>query len=247
MKPTDRIDSTWEPIKSLLNREELIKLNTEIIPNQISYPASQDIFRVFSMPMNKVNVVILGQDPYHGPKQAIGKSFAVSSSTPIPPSLRIIREEVIEEGRKGTTWGATTLFMDKDEWKTLDHWEQQGVFLLNTALTVESGKPGSHLSYWKHFSQKVVRNLSIQNPCIWFLWGAKAKAYLPYVNKPFMVDKYNESTIRDIPMLPDNNYVFTASHPASEVYRKNAGFYGCNHFRFANIILQKKYNININW
>jgi len=247
MNPLSRIHSSWDPIKSLLNRDELVKLNSEIIPNQISYPDREDIFRVFSLPMNKVDVVILGQDPYHGKGQANGRSFAVNRKIPIPPSLSIIRKEVLEEGRFNTTWGANTLLMEEEEWKTLDHWEQQGVFLLNTALTVESGKAGSHLKYWEYFSEKVVRNLSQIRPCIWFLWGAKAKKYLPYINNSFIVDKYTESTIRDIPMLPDSNYVFTASHPASEAYKKDAGFYGCNHFKFANIILKKKFNININW
>lgn len=247
MRPTERIHSTWNPIKPLLNRPELIKLRTEILPNAITYPKTIDTFRAFSIPLPKVNVVILGQDPYHGSGQATGLAFSVNKDIPIPPSLRIIKKEVINSGSIGTKWGANSVLMDDNEWKTLNHWENQGVMLLNTALTVESSKPGSHLYSWKEFTKKVIHFISSNQPTIWFLWGAKAKAYLPYIREPYIVDKYDESTIKDIPILPSKNYVFTASHPASEVYKSNAGFLGCNHFRFANEILEKKSKNYINW
>lgn len=247
MKPIEKIDSSWSPILPLLNTDELVKLRTEVLPNIIYYPKTEDTFRVFSLPLNRVRVVILGQDPYHGPNQATGIAFSVNKGIPIPPSLKNVREEVINSGQIGTKWGAHPLLMDENEWKTLKHWEEQGVFLLNTALTVESGKAGSHLNYWDNFTKKVVSFISYKKPAIWFLWGAKAKKYLPYIKNGYMCNAYDDSTIKQIPMIPENNYVFTASHPASELYNKNAGFFGCNHFRYANEILEKKFKININW
>lgn len=245
MRPTDKIHHSWDSIKYVFNTEKFLHFRNEILPNCISYPKKENIFNVFSTPLNKVKVVILGQDPYHGPNQATGLCFSVNSQIPISPSLRVIKKEILESSFN-TTWGISTLLTEEKEWQTLEHWQQSGVFLLNTALTVESGKPGSHLKHWEYFTKIVISFLSTEQPCIWLLWGKKAQAYLPFIKDPFMVDKYDDETIELIPNL-SRNYVFTASHPASEVYRENAGFLGCNHFRFANKILEKKNLEIINW
>jgi uracil-DNA glycosylase len=245
MKPTERIHNSWDPIKPYLNTEELVYLRGTVLPSIIYYPKREDIFRVFSLPVNKVNVVILGQDPYHGPNQATGLSFSIHQSMPTPPSLKIIQQE-IEKSSIKQKWGTNPLFMG-GEWKTLNHWEEQGVLLLNTALTVESGKPGSHLKYWENFIKRVINYISSKNPCVWLLWGKKAQSFIPYINKPFIVDKYTDETIDNIPLYYDKNYVIRASHPASEVYRNNAGFIGCNHFKYSNTILEKTKKLYINW
>lgn len=244
-KPSDRIHHSWDSLKYLLNTDILLELKNEVIPNKIVYPKTMDVFKVFSIPLNKVKVVVLGQDPYHGAGQATGLAFSVNESVPIPPSLRIIQEE-ISQSIPSMDIELENLLMEEKEWKTLQHWHNQGVFLLNTALTVESGNPGSHLKYWEYFTKSVISFLSTEKNVIWLLWGAKARSYIPYIANPFIVDKYNDDTIKQIPDVP-KNYILTASHPASEVYKKNAGFFGCNHFKYANQILKiKKQNI-INW
>ena len=133
------IHPDWDFIKGLLNTEPLLTLKNEILPNVKYYPAKENIFKVFEMPLSSIKVVVLGMDPYFTPHDAIGRAFAVSQVTRIPPSLRNIQKEINDEG----------FVTDIDNWKTLEHLEEQGVFLLNTALTVQSGIAGSHLKYWE--------------------------------------------------------------------------------------------------
>lgn len=242
--PFEVIHESWRPLFTEFYKEEFLYFQHEIIPNISYYPEAINIFRVFSAPVSSIKVVILGQDPYHGIGQANGLAFAVKENIPVPPSLSIINIELMNE------------FNDRQsdalnkQWKTLEHWQEQGVFLLNTALTVEAGKPGSHLKYWESFIRKVVYFIGFQRPCIWLLWGKSAQSYM--VNLPvktvFEVRGYDEKTIQQIPANEDYNYVLKAAHPAAEVYTtKGAGFYGCNHFKYTNIILSKTNRKIINW
>lgn len=242
--PEKLFDSSWHPLLPLLYQEPLSTLNTTILPNNLTYPAKENIFRVFRQPVKNIKVVILGQDPYHGPGQANGLAFAVNQNISMPPSLKYIGQEIEKEGLKSG-------FYDSDipHWKTLESWEEQGVFLLNTALTVESGKPGSHLSYWESFIKRVVYFIAAQNPTIWLLWGAKAQRFI--ANMPtstlLQVKGYSIETIQQIPSNPYSNYILTSVHPAAEAYKVNAGFLGNNHFVFANTILSKLGKQEINW
>lgn len=211
MNPIDKIHPSWKPIIDILNEdEELKKLNKDILPNCTYYPNRQDIFNVFSMDLKDIKVVILGQDPYPNEGQALGYAFAVSETTTKPASLRIIEKEVGHE-------------IDK----TLFNWRQQGVFLLNTALTVEAKKAGSHLKYWENFTKEVIKYISFNNPCIWLLWGAKAFQYEKYLGK--------------------ENNILKAPHPAAEAYKSGAGYIGCKHFEIVNSILVEQNKEIINW
>jgi len=238
MTPFDNIHPSWHPILYLLRQDEFLHFRNEILPNILYYPDKYHIFRVFFMPVDKIKVVILGQDPYHGPNQANGLAFAVNSGITMPPSLRVIQKEL-----------GDTIEWHREDWRTLAHWEKQGVFLLNTALTVEAGKPNSHSQYWGNFIQRVVYFIGTQRPCIWLLWGQNAQRFsanLP-VKSIFNVRGYDEKTIQQIPSNEDYNYIMKASHPAAEVYRSDAGYLGCNHFKFANTILSKLGKETINW
>lgn len=238
-KPTDYIDESWSEILPYLSSKELIHLKEKILPRIKSYPNRSDIFKVFETPLNKVDVVIVGQDPYYTPNTATGKAFAVKAERNIPPSLEIIKEEVIRNGYNQ--------FFYKD-WKTLEHWSRQGVFLFNTALTVRAGTPNSHTKYWKSFSEKVIRVISNKRPCIWMLWGKKAIDLKSFIANPRLINKYNTERLVDLmPIIPDENYILTAAHPAAEKYKENAGFLGCDHFKIANWVLQKRFKTKINW
>ena len=160
MNPLDKIHPSWKLIIPVLEQKkgDLSKLD-EVLQNKY-YPQKEDIFNVFSMPLEDIKVVILGQDPYPKEGQAIGYSFAVSEETPKPASLRIIEQEVGHS-------------IDK----TLKSWREQGVFLLNTALTVEAGNAGSHIKYWEGFMNLVISHISFHNPCIWVLWGKYAQGF----------------------------------------------------------------------
>ena len=230
MKDPFYMHESWNPIKYLLHEEPLKSLSDKL--PHISYnPEERDIFRVFSMPVKDIKVVILGQDPYPNPKYATGYAFAIPEGLKNTPSLTAIKAEVYSSVN-GTC----------DLWS----WIDQGVLLLNTALTVERGKSGSHLNYWRPFMQRVIQFISTQNPCIWMLWGNHAQSYRHYIRSRYNVGGYDKDTIALLPIGERENQVLNAGHPASEAYGSGK-FLGCNHFYYANIILARKRMQKINW
>lgn len=245
MNPLDIIHDSWKPIVlPLLQSDTIQKLKNDILTNCKYYPEAINIFRVFEMPLQDVKIVILGQDPYHSPNTAIGRAFAVNENSKIPPSLRIIAQEIELEGLK-------TGFYDSDieHWRTLESWQEQGVCMLNTALTVESGKAGSHIEYWKDFSKELIMRISTLKPCIWLLWGKYAQSYIPYIKNRFDCDKYTPSEIYKIPLNDMYNYIFTSAHPAAELYsgNGNGGFLQNYHFSKSNTLLKLLNKSEIVW
>lgn len=210
------IHKSWESILPLLYKEPLITLNTKILPSIQYEPNKGLIFKAFEMDLNSIKIVILGQDPYPS-GIATGKAFAIKKGVKIPKSLQYIKSEVSKD------------FKVKKDWETLDHLEKQGVFLLNTSLTVEKNKPGTHIKYWASFCDAVIKLIAKQNPCIWMLWGSPAKK-----RKPIILDSSKD------------NIVLEAGHPVSGYYGKDM-FSGCNHFVKANEILKQKNLKLINW
>lgn len=239
-----QIHNSWHiPIISELYKEPLVTLN-KLLPNISYQPSQENIFNAFQMPLKDVKVVILGQDPYPSPSTAIGYAFATNRRRKMPKSLKIIRQEI------QTSIGKGVLKEDLyPSWQELTHWQEQGVLLLNTALTVQTATAGSHTKYWKNFTAKIISHISLQQPCIWIFWGKKAQSFIPYLQRdPFSVKGYDRVTIEEIPMDDDYNYVLTAPHPAAELYTNgNGGFYGCDHFYLTNRILTKKGQPVINW
>ena len=210
--PLDKIDSSWDLVKQVLQEKKgNLKYLDTILQNKY-YPNRDDIFNVFQMPLQDIKVVILGQDPYPKEGQAIGYAFAVNEGVSKPASLRIIEKEVGHE-------------IDR----TFESWREQGVFLLNTALTVGANKAGSHIEYWKGFTNFLISYISNNQPCIWLLWGKYAQGFKGAIttNKP--------------------NIVLEAPHPASEAYKSGSGFIGCNHFKQVNEILAQQNKTTINF
>lgn len=220
------INESWhELLQPLFNDPKMIRIKDEVLPNCKFYPEASRIFQVFAMPIDKIKVVILGQDPY-SKGEAIGYSFAVNPPTKIPPSLEIIRKEIINSKVERDS----NTPIDSDRWRTLAGWRQQGVFLLNTALTVERLNPGSHSMIWEWFTNKVIKIISTQASPIWLLWGAKAKGYKSIIP--------TEKTV----------YILEADHPAAETYPGSKyKFSGCNHFNLCNKLLKSKHQNIINW
>lgn len=232
MNIREQIHSSWQPILPLLYQEPLLTLNNKILPNIYYQPHKDNIFRVFEDSLKSIKVVILGQDPYPTPGDANGLAFATFEDRKLPASLKVIIKELTDS--------IPEFKYDNPDWKTLDHWRKQGIFLLNTALTVESGKANSHTDYWKPFTKFIINFISSQQPCIWLLWGRKAQEYKSYIHYGITVTKL---TIDQIQVDKYHNYILEASHPASELYKPGSGFYGCNHFNLTNNILNKnKYN-----
>ena len=146
---------------------------------------------------------------------AIGLSF-INGTDKIPFSLKVIYKELENEGFAGPD---------------IKTWTEQGIFLLNSALTVESGKSGSHSFYWKNFTQSIIKFLSKENPCIWILLGKNAQEFKQCIYNPFIVKGYDKNTIEELPLKLDSNYVLEAPHPEAEDYSGGkAGFYNSNIF-----------------
>ena len=225
------IHASWQhQLTPLFNLPSMVELNTQILPKCQFYPQPQNIFNVFRMPLNEVKVVILGQDPYPRAGQAVGYSFAVDKTVSIPKSLKIIQQEVLKEYGE---CDELQIAMQDRNWRTLHHWRQQGVFLLNTSLTVEKDRPGSHIRQWKPFTNEVIKLLAIQQP-VWMLWGSYAHEY--------------EQLIKNYTPTTSEAQILKSAHPASESYPGNTGgFYGCKHFWQANNILQFQGKNIINW
>jgi uracil-DNA glycosylase len=184
------------------------------------YPAVTDVFKIFNiLRPEDISVVIIGQDPYHsplkgygGPGIADGIAFSVSDSVTRPPSLVNIIEEVKKCGYNKLN-------------NNLEGWVKQGVFLLNTALTVSRGIPESHLEYWHIFTLRVIKEINNCKNVVWLLWGGHAQDYERYIS-------------RDHPRLK-------TSHPSPlSAYR---GFNGCGHFSQANTLLEKLGKRPIDW
>lgn len=167
-----RLEASW----LALMKEEFSKsyfddirifLKAEIDQGKVLYPPSKLIFNAFnSCPVDKVKVVIIGQDPYHGPNQAMGLSFSVPRTERTPPSLKNIFKELNSD--------LNTAIPDHGD---LTSWSEEGVFLLNAMLTVEHKKPGSHKKIgWQNFTDAVITKLSEKrNHLVFMLWGNYAK------------------------------------------------------------------------
>lgn len=171
-------------------------------------------------PLAGVRVVVLGQDPYHGPGQAEGLAFSVAPGVKAPPSLRNIFLELQRD-----------LGLDLPSHGSLVHWAEQGVLLLNTCLTVEDGQPGSHAGRgWEVLTDQVVRHCSDQGaPKAFLLWGAHAQ------KKAGLID-------------PSRHLVLFANHPSPlSARRPPAPFLGCGHFGAVNRWLEKRAEPPIIW
>ncbi|HMN04406.1 MAG TPA: uracil-DNA glycosylase [Flavobacteriales bacterium] len=182
------------------------------------YPRGRDILRALqATPFDEVRVVILGQDPYHGPGQAHGLCFSVPHGVPAPPSLQNIFKEIQRDIGPFTPFGGD-----------LTPWTEQGVLLLNTTLTVRAGQPASHRGHgWETFTDAAIRALSKEKEGIVFLlWGSHAQA------KQALIDT-------------GRHHILKAPHPSP--LSAHRGFIGCGHFSKANEILQAQGSPPINW
>lgn len=176
-----KIDLSWKiPLAaefgaSYMNdlREFLAK---EIKAKKTIYPRGQEIFEAFNLThFDDVKVVIIGQDPYHGPQQAHGLSFSVRKGIPIPPSLQNIYKEMHDD-----------LGIAIPKHGDLTHWAKQGVLLLNAVLTVQSGQAASHRGRgWEKFTDKVIQVLSDRDdPVVFVLWGSFAHSKAAMIRVP---------------------------------------------------------------
>lgn len=217
-----QIEPSWRAaLKAEFDKPYFIQL-TKTIRNayltETVFPPPQYIFNAFNLcPFDKVKVVILGQDPYHGPQQAHGLAFSVPDETKTPPSLQNIYKEIKND-----------LGIDVPKSGNLERWAKQGVLLLNATLTVEQSHPGSHQGLgWETFTDGVIENISDQKEHVVFmLWGNFARS------KATLIDH-------------DKHLVLEAPHPSP--FSAHSGFFGCRHFSQANAYLEAHHDTPIDW
>lgn len=216
--------ATWSQVlsdeKKLAYFQQIIQfVQQQRDSGKIIYPAQEDVFNAFKYSeLDEVKVVILGQDPYHGPHQAHGLCFSVQPGIKPPPSLANIYKELAQDIAGFVI----------PEHGDLRYWAEQGVLLLNAVLTVEQGKAHSHAKIgWEQFTDAAIRKLSENRTGVVFLlWGnhAQQKAHLIDTTK---------------------HHILTAPHPSP--LSAHRGFLGCGHFSRVNSLLQQQGLQPINW
>ncbi len=217
-----KIEESW---KALLQPEfdkpyfaELINFVKSEYARTTVYPEGRNIFNAFNLcPFNNVKVVLLGQDPYHEPMQAHGLCFSVQDGVAFPPSLKNIFKEIADDLGKA-----------EPESGNLERWAKQGVFLLNSVLTVRAHEAASHQNKgWENFTDSVIKTISDHcDGVVFMLWGGFARS------KAKLIDR-------------SKHLILETAHPSPlSVYR---GFYGCKHFSKANAWLKAKGKTEIEW
>lgn len=200
--------------QALLDRVEQARVDGKAV-----FPPAGDVFNALKYTaLDEVKVVILGQDPYHGPHQAHGLSFSVLPGVKVPPSLKNIYKEL----------AADISGFQIPEHGHLTAWAQQGVLLLNTVLTVEQGKAHSHAKYgWETFTDAVIEAVNqYGDNVVFLLWGSHAQKKGKYIDT-------------------QRHHVLTAPHPSP--LSAHRGFLGCRHFSQTNILLQEHGKTPITW
>ncbi|MBC9915194.1 uracil-DNA glycosylase [Chitinophaga varians] len=218
-----QIEDSWkEVLKDEFNKtyfaEIVMHLKHEKALGKTIYPAGNNIFNAFQQtPFDKVKVVILGQDPYHGAGQAHGLSFSVPDGIKPPPSLGNIYKEM-----------QTDLGLEIPTSGNLTKWAEHGVLLLNAFLTVRASEPASHSKIgWENFTDAVIRKISdMKNDVVFLLWGRFAQ------DKQILIDA-------------TRHHILKAAHPSP--FSAANGFFGCRHFSKTNELLLKAGIEPVDW
>ncbi len=219
-----QIEESWkEVLEGEFEKEYMHNLKAflqkEKQEGKVVFPPGNMIFNAFNhTPFDKVKVVILGQDPYHGQGQAHGLSFSVQKGVTIPPSLRSIYKELKNDIETFTI----------PAHGELTKWADEGVLMLNATLTVRKGEPASHHNKgWERFTDEAIRQLSEKrNGLVFLLWGKNAQAKIPLIDD-------------------SKHFVLKAAHPSP--YSADHGFFGCRHFSKTNKLLKDQGLEEIDW
>ena len=212
---------SWKPIlQSEFNQPYFKELSTFLhnaYTAKTIYPPKQQVFSAFASDLNDIKVVIIGQDPYHGPRQANGLAFSVQDGIQFPPSLRNIFKEVHDDiGAPIPNSGDLT------------RWAKQGVMLLNNTLTVEAHMAGSHRGKgWEIFTEHIIKYLNENRPhLVFILWGRDARSKKPLINQ-------------------SKHFIIESAHPSP--LSAHNGFFGSKPFSKCNLQLEKWGMSPIEW
>lgn len=221
--PDIHLHQSWKaPLLPEFNSDYMASLKSFLVAEKAEgktiYPKGSDWFRALDLtPLDIVRVVILGQDPYHGPGQAHGLCFSVKPGVRPPPSLLNIYKELESD-----------LGLPRPPHGFLEHWAEQGVLLLNSVLTVEMAQAASHQGKgWERFTDAVIRLVNAKaDPVVFMLWGSYAQKKAAFVD-------------------PSRHLVLKAAHPSP--LSAHNGFLGCKHFSQCNAFLQSRGMPPIDW
>jgi uracil-DNA glycosylase len=221
--PDIQLHESWKaPLLPEFQADYMAQLRAFLVAEKAAgkhiFPKGSEWFRALDLtPLEKVRVVILGQDPYHGPGQAHGLCFSVKPGVPPPPSLINIYKELQSD-----------LGIARPSHGFLEHWAQQGVLLLNSVLTVEMAKAASHQGKgWEQFTDAVTRLVNAkEEPVVFLLWGAYAQKKAAFVDT-------------------SKHLVLKAPHPSP--LSAHNGFLGCRHFSQCNAFLAERELEPIDW
>lgn len=217
------VGNDWQPLFDIEQNKPYYLELRQFLKSEYSsktiYPPMNEIFNAFRLtPFNGTKVIIVGQDPYHEPGQAMGLSFSVREGTPEPPSLQNIRTELENEG-----------FREDGRWSSdLSRWATQGVLLLNSTLTVQAHKAASHAGKgWERFTDNAIKALGDDpRPKVFMLWGSYARSKKALISSP-------------------SHLILESAHPSPlSAYR---GFFGNGHFRKCNDFLIRTGQSPIEW
>jgi uracil-DNA glycosylase len=218
-----KIETSWKrEIEPEFEKEYMKKLREFLVrektAGKIIFPKGNEYFNAFNLtPLDDVKIVIIGQDPYHGPGQAHGLCFSVKPGVIQPPSLKNIFKEIYSD-----------LDIKPPDHGCLIPWAKQGVLLLNSVLTVEKGKAASHQGRgWEHFTDNVISVLNeYHENLVFLLWGSYAQKKGEFID-------------------PSKHYVLKSTHPSP--FSAHRGFFGNQHFSKANEYLEKNGKAKIEW
>ena len=218
----DYCDTSWfDFLNTLEEKTKYLHMLQTIIENHHKgytiCPPLHHIFRAYTLPLQDIKVILLGQDPYHSPHLAEGWAFSVPKNHKIPPSLRNIFKELQQDMK-----------IPSPKHGHLSAWVEQGVFLLNTSLTTQQGTAHAHSTLgWRDFTQKTVKYISHhQTYCVFLLWGGYARSYIPCIDQK-------------------KHCILTSAHPSPlSAYR---GFLGNKHFSLCNAYLIQHGKVPIDW
>ncbi len=218
----NNIDKHWQDflLTNLANELNILDQYLQVASeSSVIYPQKEQIFRALKYPPQEQKVVIIGQDPYHGVGEANGLAFAVNANIAIPPSLRNIRKELINEYE---------LAEDTEFDKTLESWLSQKVLLLNSSLTVIQDQANSMAKIgWHEITDSIIKHISNESAhCVFMLWGNFARAKAPLIDE-------------------NKHLILESVHPSP--LSASRGFFGCNHFQLANKFLAQNNQKIINW
>lgn len=219
----DNLDYSWfDLLRNEIKADYFLELkkflSSEIALGKEIFPEEKEIFQSLNLtPLEKVKVVILGQDPYHGENQAHGLAFSVPSGQSFPPSLKNIFKEVDND-----------LVCKSSSDGCLHSWAEQGVLLLNSVLTVEKNKAGSHAGHgWERFTDSIIATINSRlDNIVFFLWGAYAQRKIDLISS-------------------DKHLILRSPHPSP--LSAHRGFFGNKHFSKANTYLSMHGKEKIKW